>query len=418
MESGSEPNFLSGKPASDSLGHSVIEEQVSQEASQKSHCLDSHEEGRVGKKSLEESKLDSAATASDACDDGLNSFSGVSHPPEPIDADLMRTVYVTIDQNKSDVGCLMKGLSGKGPYIEDLSIRVPGVKPDTTLVSPAENPDEEAEELCGVSSPFSVPRESKAADNTSLHTDSEEKECVWDASLPPSENVSPHVSTDSTGPATSLSAVNSCCTNVHISNGVTAESMLSIERNSESRKGSVKGESMESAKTSLSRASDSSGLSDESNWSNITGSSSKPHKGNDPRWKAILAIRVRDGALGMSHFRLLKRLGCGDIGSVYLSELSGTRCYFAMKVMDKASLASRKKLTRAQTEREILQLLDHPFLPTLYTHFETERFSCLVMEFCPGGDLHTLRQRQPGKYFSEYAARYGQTSHILVWIIS
>jgi serine/threonine protein kinase len=91
---------------------------------------------------------------------------------------------------------------------------------------------------------------------------------------------------------------------------------------------------------------------------------------------------------------------------VYLSELSGTRSYFAMKVMDKTSLASRKKLLRAQTEREILQSLDHPFLPTLYTHFETDKFSCLVMEFCPGGDLHTLRQRQPGKYFSEQAAKY------------
>jgi len=45
-------------------------------------------------------------------------------------------------------------------------------------------------------------------------------------------------------------------------------------------------------------------------------------------------------------------------------------------------------------------------LPTLYTHFETDKFSCLVMEFCPGGDLHTLRQRQPGKYFSEQAAKY------------
>jgi hypothetical protein len=30
---------------------------------------------------------------------------------------------------------------------------------------------------------------------------------------------------------------------------------------------------------------------------------------------------------------------------------------------------------------------------------------CLVMEFCSGGDLHTLRQRQPGKHFSEPAAR-------------
>ncbi|KAJ0112596.1 hypothetical protein Patl1_00105 [Pistacia atlantica] len=158
-----------------------------------------------------------------------------------------------------------------------------------------------------------------------------------------------------------MSIVNSCAS-TYRSDAITSDGMLSMERNCESTKGSVRGDSLESAKTSISRASDSSGLSDDSNWSNITGSANKPHKGNDPRWKAILAIRARDGILGMSHFKLLKRLGCGDIGSVYLSELSSTRCYFAMKVMDKASLAR--------------------------------------------GDLHTLRQRQPGKHFSEYAARY------------
>ncbi|KAL2610596.1 hypothetical protein R1flu_029169 [Riccia fluitans] len=167
----------------------------------------------------------------------------------------------------------------------------------------------------------------------------------------------------------------------------------------------------ESVKTSsVSRASTSSGVSDsnESFTSSISFNSgnNKPHKANDKRWEAIQAVKHRDGSMGLSHFKLLKRLGCGDIGSVYLAELRASNCYFAMKVMDKGSLASRKKLLRAQTEREILALLDHPFLPTLYTHFETEKFSCLVMEFCTGGDLHTLRQRQPGKHFSEAAARF------------
>uniref|UniRef100_A0A7N0UW98 non-specific serine/threonine protein kinase n=1 Tax=Kalanchoe fedtschenkoi TaxID=63787 RepID=A0A7N0UW98_KALFE len=77
-----------------------------------------------------------------------------------------------------------------------------------------------------------------------------------------------------------------------------------------------------------------------------------------------------------------------------------------MKVMDNAALVNKRKLIRAQTEREILQSLDHPFLPTLYTHFETDKFSFLVMEYCPGGDLHSLRQRQPGRYFPEDAARF------------
>lgn len=180
----------------------------------------------------------------------------------------------------------------------------------------------------------------------------------------------------------------------------------SLAKTSGSAKISDRLDFVESGKSSMCRGSTSSDVSDESSCSSFSSSINKPHKANDLRWEAIQAVRARDGVLGLVHFRLLKRLGCGDIGSVYLSELSGTKCYFAMKVMDKGSLASRKKLLRAQTEREILQSLDHPFLPTLYTHFETEKFSCLVMEFCPGGDLHTLRQKQPGKYFPEQAVKF------------
>ncbi|GAA0145291.1 hypothetical protein Leryth_010183 [Lithospermum erythrorhizon] len=132
----------------------------------------------------------------------------------------------------------------------------------------------------------------------------------------------------------------------------------------------------------------------------------KPHTGGDIRWDAINSASSKDTPLGLNNFRLLKRLGYGDIGSVYLVELRGTNTYFAMKVMDKGSLASRNKLLRAQTEREILSLLDHPFLPTLYSYFETDKFYCLVMEFCSGGNLHTLRQKQPNKYFSEDAVRF------------
>lgn len=171
-----------------------------------------------------------------------------------------------------------------------------------------------------------------------------------------------------------------------------------------------KSKASESSKSSVSKTSTSSEESDLSNDSIFTSfitALSKPHKANDSRWAAIQAVQLKEGPLGLNHFRLLKRLGCGDIGSVYLAELRGIQyCHFAMKVMDKGSLASRKKLLRAQTEREILQCLDHPFLPTLYSYFETEKFSCLVMEFCPGGDLHTLRQRQPGRFFTGMAAKF------------
>ncbi|KAL6865287.1 hypothetical protein ACP4OV_016438 [Aristida adscensionis] len=130
------------------------------------------------------------------------------------------------------------------------------------------------------------------------------------------------------------------------------------------------------------------------------------HTGGDSRWEAIQTASNRETPLNLGHFRLLKRLGYGDIGSVYLVELRGSSAFFAMKVMDKASIISRNKMARAQTEREILGLLDHPFLPTLYTHFETDKFYCLVMDYCSGGNLHSLRQKQPGKHFTEPAARF------------
>lgn len=147
--------------------------------------------------------------------------------------------------------------------------------------------------------------------------------------------------------------------------------------------------------------------------------SSKPHTGGDIRWDAVNSLKSRGFKLGISDFRILKRLGYGDIGSVYLVELKGANptTYFAMKVMDKASLVSRNKLLRAQTEREILSQLDHPFLPTLYSHFETDKFYCLVMEFCSGGNLYSLREKQPNKCFTEDAARlvYKQSKHRFVF---
>ncbi|KAG8065596.1 hypothetical protein GUJ93_ZPchr0004g40156 [Zizania palustris] len=311
---------------------------------------------------------------------GRSSFSGASHPLEPIDMDLMKTVYVAIDEKSEPPVCLVRGLSAKGPFIDDLSIRVTGIKANAVVGKGSADglADERMVSGAAVAS-LAMALSSQATEAVSLPPDSEEKDCVWDASLPPSGNVSPHSSIDSMGVVTATNIENDY-TSTYKSEATSSEPVLTMERNCESVKGSVRGDSLESAKTSMSRASDSSGVSDDSSWSNIIGGASKPHKGNDPRGKAVhacLPLRVKWD----------KMLLCNESNG-------------------QSILGKQKELNRAQTEREILQLLDHPFLPTLYTHFETDRFSCLVMEFCPGGDLHTLRQRQPGKHFSEYAARF------------
>ncbi|XVE79291.1 hypothetical protein DITRI_Ditri14bG0046100 [Diplodiscus trichospermus] len=167
-----------------------------------------------------------------------------------------------------------------------------------------------------------------------------------------------------------------------------------------------KGEFSHSSKSSIGEYSSSTTTSEESNISGSSRSGSRPHMSKDLRWEAMRSVQKQHGSLSLRHFKLLKKLGCGDIGTVYLAELTGTNCLFALKVMDNDFLLSRKKIPRAQTEKEIMQMLDHPFLPTLYAYFATEKLSCLVMEYCPGGDLHVLRQKQPGRSFSEQAARF------------
>ncbi|CAL5032285.1 unnamed protein product [Urochloa decumbens] len=166
-----------------------------------------------------------------------------------------------------------------------------------------------------------------------------------------------------------------------------------------------KGECSQSSKSSIGDYSTSTSISEDS-YGSFSANGSRPHMSKDVRWGAIRRLAIQQGSLGLKNFKLLKQLGCGDIGTVYLAELVGSDCMFALKVMDIEYLISRKKMLRAQTEREILQMLDHPFLPTLYSHFTTDNLSCLVMEFCPGGDLHVLRQKQPTRTFSEAAARF------------
>ncbi|KAL1224334.1 Serine/threonine-protein kinase KIPK2 [Cardamine amara subsp. amara] len=177
------------------------------------------------------------------------------------------------------------------------------------------------------------------------------------------------------------------------------------EQKSEIPNSSEKFEFSLSSKDSLGDYSSSTSMSEESNLSRLS-CGNKPHMSMDVRWEAIKHVKLQYGSLGLRHFNLLKKLGCGDIGTVYLAELVGTNCLFAIKVMDNEFLARRKKTPRAQAERAILKMLDHPFLPTLYAQFTSDNLSCLVMEYCPGGDLHVLRQKQLSRCFSEPAARF------------
>ncbi|KAI3803623.1 hypothetical protein L1987_31780 [Smallanthus sonchifolius] len=158
-----------------------------------------------------------------------------------------------------------------------------------------------------------------------------------------------------------------------------------------------------SARSSLARSSlclsfnDSTRLSSASASAAVPNLHPRPHRKSDANWSAINAATnlSSDGTLHLRHLKLVRLVGSGNLGRVFLCRLRDyDHANFAIKVVDKNSLTS-KKLSHVQTEGRILSSLDHPFLPTLYAHLEVSHYTCFLIDFCPNGDLHSLLRKQP-----------------------
>ena len=102
-------------------------------------------------------------------------------------------------------------------------------------------------------------------------------------------------------------------------------------------------------------------------------------------------LHLSNEKVDTSHFALLKVLGQGSFGKVFLvKKMRGTDkdTFYAMKVLKKASLKVRDRV-RTKLERDILAEIRHPFIVELYYAMQTEGKLYLVLEFVQGGDLFT-----------------------------
>ncbi|KAG8364815.1 hypothetical protein BUALT_Bualt18G0037900 [Buddleja alternifolia] len=171
-----------------------------------------------------------------------------------------------------------------------------------------------------------------------------------------------------------------------------------------------------SARTSLARSSLTLSFNDRLSTTSTTTPSTavpnvhhRPHgHHNNPNWEAINAAATlsSDGTLHLRHLKLLRLVGSGNLGRVFLCHLRDyDHANFALKVVDRDSL-TMKKLSHVQTEAQILSSLDQPFLPTLYAQLEVSHYTCLLMDYCPNGDLHSLLRKQPFNRLPVQAVRF------------
>lgn len=104
-----------------------------------------------------------------------------------------------------------------------------------------------------------------------------------------------------------------------------------------------------------------------------------------------------------SHFSVLKELGKGSFGEVFLVAKQDNSELFAMKVLQKEKIMGQNLIKYAITERNVLSYLNHPFIVSLKYAFQTQEKLFLILDFCAGGDLGQHLSNE--KKFTEYRAR-------------
>ncbi|XP_041132635.1 LOW QUALITY PROTEIN: ribosomal protein S6 kinase alpha-5-like [Polyodon spathula] len=104
--------------------------------------------------------------------------------------------------------------------------------------------------------------------------------------------------------------------------------------------------------------------------------------------------------VGIENFELLKVLGTGAYGKVFLvRKISGHDVgkLYAMKVLKKATIIQKAKTAEhTRTERQVLEhIRQSPFLVTLHYAFQTDTKLHLILDYVNGGELFThLSQRE------------------------
>ncbi|CAD8097991.1 unnamed protein product [Paramecium sonneborni] len=120
---------------------------------------------------------------------------------------------------------------------------------------------------------------------------------------------------------------------------------------------------------------------------------------------------LKDSKVTFDSFEIIKELGSGAFGKVFLVKHKADGEIFAMKALKKKTLILKKQIKYAITEANVLKMCKHPFILGLHFAFQTPNYLYLVLDYCQGGDLsyHIANQ---GK-FSEEDARFYAAEIIL-----
>lgn len=115
--------------------------------------------------------------------------------------------------------------------------------------------------------------------------------------------------------------------------------------------------------------------------------------GHLTRWQGKQLLAGHFDGFFLGNYKLLKPLGAGGMGVVYLAEHNIMQRRMALKILPVAAMQDKTRVARFQGEARAAAQLDHPNIVRAYDFSEAGGKAFIVMEFVDGMDLHHVVAR-------------------------
>ncbi|KAK8799617.1 hypothetical protein WA158_006165 [Blastocystis sp. Blastoise] len=116
--------------------------------------------------------------------------------------------------------------------------------------------------------------------------------------------------------------------------------------------------------------------------------------------------KIKTDKLSIDMFDLVKCIGHGAYGEVWLAQKKQNNVVFAIKVINKRNVIKSNTIKQILTEKEIMQTVKNPFIVRLRYAFQDKTHLYFVQDYYSGGDLFTLVEKQRYYRFSEDHAKF------------
>lgn len=109
--------------------------------------------------------------------------------------------------------------------------------------------------------------------------------------------------------------------------------------------------------------------------------------------------------VSLESFTIIKSVGKGSFGHVFLSRFKPTGKLFALKVLNKDYIKAEMQVEHTMSERAVLTKVNHPNIVSLVMAFQTRQKLFFVLDYCAGGELF-YQLSKTGRFTEDRAKFY------------